>query len=74
MIRRFNRFELKYVIASELRDRLWDEMRLHMSPDREGGDAGIYRVTSLYHDTSIFACYRAKLDSINFRRKLRIRR
>jgi SPX domain protein involved in polyphosphate accumulation len=74
VIRRFNRFELKYVISAETRDRLLQDMRSNMSPDREGDDAGVYRVTSLYYDTYDLSCYRAKIDGLNFRRKLRVRR
>ncbi|MBI3178622.1 MAG: polyphosphate polymerase domain-containing protein [Deltaproteobacteria bacterium] len=74
MIRRFNRYELKYIITSSDRDRLLPTIEAYMQPDREGGPAGTYRVTSLYYDSADFACYRSKLDGINYRRKLRIRR
>ncbi len=73
MIRRFNRFELKYVIPSRLRDAMLPEIQAQMNPD-PSGEEGVYDVTSLYYDTDDFACYRAKLDGIKFRRKLRIRR
>ena len=74
MIRRFNRWELKYLVPSVVRDELLPVIRAHMSPDQEGGRDGTYRVTSLYWDTADYRCYRAKIDGINFRRKLRIRR
>ncbi len=74
MIRRFNRYELKYVVDAAVRDRLLPQLSLHMSPDREGSEDGTYRVNSLYHDTFDLRCYRAKLDGLNYRRKLRIRR
>jgi SPX domain protein involved in polyphosphate accumulation len=74
LIRRFNRFELKYFISTRTRDLLWQEMRSNMSLDREGDEEGGYQVTSLYHDTYDLACYRAKIDGLNFRRKLRVRR
>lgn len=74
MIRRFNRYELKYIVTSEQRDLLVPSVLEHMSFDREGDEAGRYEVTSLYHDTFDLACYRAKIDGINYRRKLRIRR
>ncbi|MBI4819759.1 MAG: polyphosphate polymerase domain-containing protein [Deltaproteobacteria bacterium] len=72
MIRRFNRYELKYIITSRDRDRLLPTIEAYMQADREGGPN--YRVTSLYFDSADFACYRAKLDGVNYRRKLRIRR
>jgi SPX domain protein involved in polyphosphate accumulation len=73
MIRRFNRFELKYLVTAPLRDALLPEIRERMAPDSGGSDRGIYRVTSLYFDTPDLAFFRAKLDGIKFRRKLRIR-
>src|SRR5215211_4232067 len=73
MIRRFNRFELKYVVTAALRDALLPEIRERMAVDPEGSDRGMYRVSSLYFDTPDLAFFRAKLDGIKFRRKLRIR-
>lgn len=72
MIHNFDRLELKYVIPSSTRDALIDDLRANVSPDPEG-DAGVYQVTSLYYDTADLACFRAKLEGIKFRRKLRIR-
>jgi hypothetical protein len=73
MIRRFNRFELKYLVTAAQRDALLPELRERMTLDPEGSASGVYRVTSLYFDTQDLACFRAKLDGIKFRRKLRIR-
>ncbi len=74
MIKRFNRFELKYVVPSSTRDAIIDELGAHVTPDPEGGPRGIYAVTSLYYDSPDLSCFRAKLDGIRYRRKLRIRR
>jgi hypothetical protein len=74
MIRRFNRYELKYLIPGAVRDAMIPSMLGYMQPDREGGPDGAYAVTSLYYDTFDLSCYRAKIDGINYRRKLRIRR
>ena len=74
MIRRFNRFELKDVIPASVRDDLLDTLRAGVSPDPQGGAEGAYRVTSLYYDTRDLACFRAKLDGVKFRRKVRVRR
>lgn len=74
MIRRFNRYELKYLITAAQRDLLLPTIHSHMDPDTEGSPTGQYEVNSLYHDTWDLACYRAKIDGINYRRKLRIRR
>lgn len=72
MIRRFNRYELKYKISAATRDALLPVMLGYMRPDKEG-DNGMYDVSSLYHDSADLTCYRAKLDGVNYRRKLRIR-
>jgi len=74
MIRRFNRYELKYRVSVEDRDAMLPIMLGYMLPDKEGAADGVYQVTSLYHDTYDLSCYRAKIDGINYRRKLRIRR
>ena len=74
MIRRFNRFELKYVVPASTRDAFIDELRAHVSSDPEGGPSGLYAVTSLYYDSPDRSCFRAKLDGVRYRRKLRIRR
>jgi hypothetical protein len=72
-IRRFNRYELKYLIhASEYR-RLVKDLENFMSPDPHGDVDGFYRVTSLYYDSPDFQCYRAKMDGLLYRRKLRLR-
>ncbi|HZA14209.1 MAG TPA: polyphosphate polymerase domain-containing protein [Myxococcaceae bacterium] len=73
MIKRFNRFELKYIVTASLRDALLPEIRERMASDPESTEGGVYRVTSLYYDTPDLAFFRAKLDGIKFRRKLRVR-
>ncbi len=73
MIRRFNRFELKYVIRSDLRERVVEDLAAQMKPDAMGDARGWYRVTSLYYDSPDRACYRAKIEGIKYRRKVRIR-
>lgn len=72
MTRRFNRFELKYLVSVAQRDAMLEEIRLQMEPD-DAGVAGTYGICSLYYDTRDLAAYRAKLDGIKYRRKLRVR-
>jgi len=72
MKRRFNRFELKYIIPVVLRDMLVEHISLHMTSDALGVD-GHYRISSLYYDSPDLQCFRSKLDGIRFRRKVRIR-
>ncbi len=73
MIKRFNRYEIKYtVLASQLR-RLIADLNLNMDRDPYVSGAGFYRISSLYFDTPGLDCYWNKLDGLLFRRKLRIR-
>ncbi|MEY4546264.1 MAG: hypothetical protein RL685_2459 [Pseudomonadota bacterium] len=72
MIRRFNRFELKYILPVARCARLIDELQEQISPDRHGGTAG-YPVVSLYYDSPDFECFWAKIEGIKYRRKVRLR-
>ncbi|MEO8179294.1 MAG: polyphosphate polymerase domain-containing protein [Deltaproteobacteria bacterium] len=72
MIRRFNRFELKYILPVARCARLIDELKEQIVPDRHGGDAG-YSVVSLYYDSPDLQCFWAKIESLKYRRKLRLR-
>jgi len=73
VIKRFNRFELKYIVDARTRDALVEDIRAQMVPDREGGERGVYQVTSLYYDTPDLQFFRSKIDGIRYRRKLRVR-
>jgi hypothetical protein len=73
VIKRFNRFELKYIIRAGTRDALLEDIRAQMVPDPEGGESGVYQVTSLYYDTPDLQFFRSKIDGIRWRRKVRIR-
>lgn len=73
-MRKFNRFELKYVITLQQAERIKTALRAYLIPDEHGNKNGRYAVGSLYYDSPDFRCYREKVDGIKFRRKLRIRR
>jgi SPX domain protein involved in polyphosphate accumulation len=72
MIRRFNRFELKYILPVSQCARIIDDLRLHIPPDSHGGEAG-YPLVSLYYDSPQLDCFWAKVEGIRFRRKVRLR-
>lgn len=72
MIRRFNRYELKYLMPLERAERIITDLGEMASPDPHGGVAG-YRVVSLYYDSPELDFFWAKIEGIRFRRKLRIR-
>lgn len=71
-IRRFNRFELKYLITLQQAALFKSALRAYLVPDEHTN--GRYSLTSLYYDSPDLRCYWEKVDGIKFRRKLRIRR
>ncbi|MHC5063568.1 MAG: VTC domain-containing protein [Planctomycetota bacterium] len=73
MIKRFNRYEIKYTILASKLQRLIADLVLNMDRDPYVSGAGFYRISSLYFDTPGLDCYWNKLDGLLFRRKLRIR-
>ncbi|OGQ88506.1 MAG: hypothetical protein A2289_14645 [Deltaproteobacteria bacterium RIFOXYA12_FULL_58_15] len=72
MIRKFNRFELKFIIPVEKRDRVCEDLARNMTIDSHGA-GGFYRVTSLYYDTPEASCFWSKVEGIKYRRKVRVR-
>jgi SPX domain protein involved in polyphosphate accumulation len=73
-IRKFNRFELKYLITLQQAERFKSGLRAYLVPDEHGNSNGRYMLTSLYYDSPELRCYWEKVDGVKFRRKLRIRR
>jgi len=73
-IRKFNRFELKYLITRQQTEQLKTGLRAYVVPDENGNHNGRYTLSSLYYDSPDLRCYREKVDGVKFRRKLRIRR
>ncbi|MBN1772730.1 MAG: polyphosphate polymerase domain-containing protein [Deltaproteobacteria bacterium] len=73
IVRRFNRYELKYVLHVRQVAPLVRDLLHFMAPDEHADDDGAYRVTSLYYDSPDLHFYRAKLDGLRYRRKLRVR-
>ena len=72
-IRRFNRFELKYLISIQQAEQIKSALRAYLVADEYGNENGYYKVSSLYYDSPDFLCYWEKIDGVKFRRKLRIR-
>ena len=73
VIRKFNRFELKYLITLQQAELFKPALRAYLVPD-EHGNNGRYALASLYYDSPDLRCYWEKEDGLKFRRKLRIRR
>lgn len=72
MIRRFDRYEFKYLISLALRDRLIREMQGRIEPDEYDHETG-YPLVSLYYDSPQLDCFWAKVDGLKYRRKVRVR-
>ena len=74
IIRKFNRFELKYILTLQQAARFKDSLRNYLIPDEHGDNNGCYALSSLYYDSPGLRCYWEKENGIKFRRKLRMRR
>jgi SPX domain protein involved in polyphosphate accumulation len=72
-IRRFNRFELKYLITLRQAEHFKTALRAYLLADENGNGNGRYALASQYYDSPDFRCYWEKVDGVKFRRKLRIR-
>lgn len=73
MIRKFTRFELKYIFNLKQTERFKSALRGYLAPDNHGNNSGAYALASLYYDFPGLRCYHEKVDGVKFRRKLRIR-
>ena len=73
-IRKFNRFELKYILDIGFAKEVMARLKEYMTLDEHGDKYGNYFLSSLYYDTEDFRFFWEKLEGIKFRRKLRIRR
>ena len=73
-IRKFNRFELKYLVPLKAAEAFKHDLGANLVPDDHGDALGAYGLSSLYFDAPDFRFYWEKVDGIRFRRKLRIRR
>lgn len=72
-VRRFNRFELKYLVTMQEAERFCAALEPYLLPDDHGDSTGSYRVASVYYDSPDFRFHREKVEGIKFRRKLRLR-
>jgi hypothetical protein len=72
-IRKFNRFELKYLLSLQQAERFKIGLQRYLVPDEHGQNNGRYTLSSLYYDSPDLRCYQENQDGLKFRRKLRIR-
>ncbi len=69
---REGRFELKFLISRQQKERIRSLCQEILRPDHHGRE-GVYRVTSQYYDTPDYRAYWEKLDGVSMRRKFRLR-
>lgn len=74
VVRRFNRFELKYLLTLQQAEAIKTALKAYLLLDEHGNNNGRYPLASLYYDSPDLRCYWEKVDGVKFRRKLRIRR
>jgi hypothetical protein len=72
-IRKFNRFELKYLVSIQQAEAFRKTLTAYLVPDQHGDALGLYELSSLYYDSPDYRFYWEKMDGIRYRRKLRIR-
>ena len=70
-LHRFNRYEIKYLVAESRLTELHAQIERRMQ--RDPHQQRPTRVSSLYYDTRDLRFYWEKIDGLRFRRKLRIR-
>lgn len=67
------RFEFKFFLNSAAHETFLGQLGHALSPDLQGGSAGVYPVVSLYYDTPDRRCYWEAWRKAPSRRKLRVR-
>lgn len=65
----FKRYEIKYMITREQKDKLIQVMRLHMKPDSYGRS----EIRNVYYDTDSYRLIRRSIEKPVYKEKLRIR-
>ena len=72
-MRNFDRFEFKYVVPVCKGLKFLDDCIPYVELDSHAAESGGYCVQSLYYDSDTLACYWEKMESLKFRRKVRVR-
>jgi SPX domain protein involved in polyphosphate accumulation len=72
-IRRFDRYELKYVVHLSELGAITSDLACQMRPDVHGDSGGSYSISNLYYDSAERHMLHSKLVGTSYRRKLRVR-
>lgn len=73
MNHRLDRFELKFILSLEQRERLLPELLPHLRADENAVTGAHYPIVSVYYDNAERDCYWENLNGAKSRRKLRVR-
>jgi len=65
----FKRYEIKYMITLEQKDKVLDAMKPYMKPDKYGRTT----VRNIYYDTDTYLLIRRSIEKPTYKEKLRIR-
>ena len=65
-LRKFNRFELKYLITRKQAAQFKSDLSQFIIPDEHGNNNGVYQLVSLYYDSPDLRCYWKKWMALNF--------
>lgn len=72
-VKKFNRFELKYIIPYKQAVTLMDAIAAYTHPDPYKSNGEAYLLSSLYYDSPDHRFYWEKIDGLKYRRKVRVR-
>lgn len=72
-IKKFSRYELKYIIPTSLGNTIARDLLDYLDFDSYGDKQGTYPITSLYYDSPDYSAYWDKIEGERFRRKVRVR-
>jgi hypothetical protein len=70
---RLDRFEMKFLITHEQREKLMLHLAPYLRADENAGDGAFYPIVNLYYDNAMRDCYWEKIRGEKSRRKLRVR-
>lgn len=70
---RVDRFEMKFLITRQQREKLMPHLQPHLRADENAGEGAFYPIVSLYYDNAARDCYWEKIRGERSRRKLRVR-
>lgn len=69
----FNRYEKKYMLNEEQYEKLIEQIKPYMLPDKFNEDKSCYKICNIYYDTENDSLIRASIEKPVYKEKLRLR-